>query len=216
MKVLDKSKYIELTKKLEGEHWKLKGLESRWDYHNKAVSVISGGGADPSKVLEMGTMGLQCVIDSHTIDFIEKWDFEGKAPTYVHDGRVIPWPIKSDSYDIFVALRVFMHLAPMQEQAFNEAFRVARKVLIVVPETYDNKVHDTSKGITYEQFVHWRDGIHPNLYIPTRMGWLYLWDRENPSKIDWRQLVDYRGFVSSEAPIHLRVLRKLKTVLRAR
>ena len=41
-----------------------------------------------------------------------------------------------------------MHLAPMQEQAFNEAFRVAQKVLIVVPETYDNKVHDTSKGIT--------------------------------------------------------------------
>ena len=45
---------------------------------------------DPSKVLEMGTMGLQCVIDSHTINFIEKWDFEGKAPTYFHDGRVIP------------------------------------------------------------------------------------------------------------------------------
>ena len=198
--------------KLEGQHWKPAGVESRWDYHRKAIEVIKGLNCSaPDKVLEMGTMGVKCVCDSDTIDFMDNWSFPGKSPTYVHDARIAPWPIESDRYEVFVALRVYMHLSPNQDAALKEAFRVARHIIIVTPEEYLSDIHSSSTGIAYEQFVEMLNGIHPNLLIPTTMGWLYVWDRDRPSSINLKSITsDPFALGSTKKSITQRVVNRIK------
>ena len=174
-----------LVKKYEGKHWTLNTIEQRWEYHSRVVELIKFLNiSSPSNVLEMGTMGVSCVDGSDTIDYMERWNFPGKKPTYIHDARVTPWPIKDKQYDLFVALRVFQHLTPFQREATIEAMRIARKVIVAVPDVYKNKELPDAKGITYMDFVGFLDGIHPNLYFPTQDEIVYYWDLENPSKIN--------------------------------
>lgn len=179
---LTKEEYINHVEGLDDGHWTKNTISNRWDYHYRAVEIIKATGlSDVNKVLEMGTMGVSCVKGSDTIDFDESWDFKGKKPTYNHDARIKPWPIEDNAYEIFVALRVFQHLVPSQLEALNEAFRIAKKVIVVVPETYNNPLIPNSKGITYDNFVSFLNGIHPNIYLPTAFGNLYYWDAEHPS-----------------------------------
>ena len=179
---LRKEEYIDYVKNLDDGHWTKNTIVERWDYHYRAIELIKSTNVkSPKKVLEMGTMGVSCVKGSDTIDFDESWDFKGKNPTYNHDARVLPWPINENQYEVFVALRVFQHLVPGQPEAVKEAFRIARKVLMVVPEYYDNPVIPDSRGIAYDEFVSILDGIHPNVYLPTAFGSLFYWDTENPS-----------------------------------
>ena len=182
---LSKNEYIERVMDLEGGHWTKETIDTRWDYHNRVVEIIKATGIDDSnKVLEMGTMGVSCVKGSDTIDYAERWDFEGKNPTYIHDARLTPWPIENKKYDIFVALRVFQHLVPSQPQAVKESFRIAKKIVLVIPEKYENPIIPDSKGLTYKNFVDILGGIHPNIYFPTAFGNLFYWDTENPSHLD--------------------------------
>jgi len=182
---LSKDEYINRVSDLEGGHWTKETIDIRWDYHYRVIELIKATGVNNSnKVLEMGTMGVSCVKGSDSIDYEERWDFEGKNPTYVHDARIIPWPIENKKYDVFIALRVFQHLVPAQSEAIKEALRIAKKVLLVIPEKYDNPIIPDSKGISYKDFVTILDGIHPNIYFPTSFGSLFYWDTENPSYLD--------------------------------
>lgn len=182
---LTKEKYMLLVKKYEGGHWTPDSIDQRWEYHSRVIELAKSLNiSDPGSVLEMGTMGISCVDDSDTIDYLERWDFPGKKPTYTHDSRIMPWPIKDKQYELFIALRVFQHLTPSQKEATQEAMRIARKVIIVVPDIYKNKVIPDSKGITYSDFVDFLGGIHPNLYFSTRDEYVYYWDVENPSKLN--------------------------------
>ena len=199
MYYLTKEKYLELNQKFEGGHWTPETVETRWDYHNRVVELIKGLSiTEPSAILEMGTMGIACVEGSHTIDYAERWNFPGKNPTYLHDARVFPWPLHDKQYELFVALRVFQHLTPHQESCFLEAVRIAKKVILVVPEHYENPVLPNAKGITYADFYHYLDGTHPNLYLPTAQGMLYYWDTENPSAINLEQLMAQVSLVQVE------------------
>jgi hypothetical protein len=191
MHYLTKSEYAELTKKHEGGHWTPETIETRWDYHNRVIELIKSLQINNAHhILEMGTMGIPCVIGSKTIDYAERWDFKGKNPTYLHDAREFPWPIKNKEYDLFIALRVFQHLIPVQKECVKEAMRISKKVILVVPETYKNKVLPNSKGITYTDFVDFLDGLHPNLYVPTAQGYLYYWDTENPSGLNIEKVMN--------------------------
>ncbi len=182
---LSKEEYINHVKDKEDGHWTKDTIDIRWDYHYRTIELIKASGvSDSKKVLEMGTMGVSCVKGGDTIDYEERWDFEGKNPTYVHDARITPWPVENKKYDIFVALRVFQHLVPAQPQAIKEAFRIAKKVLLVIPEKYENSIIPDSKGFSYKDFVATLDGIHPNVYFPTSFGSLFYWDTENPSHLD--------------------------------
>lgn len=182
---LTKDDYLILTKKFEGAHWTPETIDQRWEYHSRVIELIKMLGIDsPGTVLEMGTMGISCVKDSDTLDYVERWNFPGKKPTYVHDARNIPWPINSKQYELFIALRVFQHLTPYQKECTKEAMRIAKKIIIVVPEKYSNKELPHSKGITYSDFRDFTDGVHPNLYVHTQKEYLYYWDTENPSEID--------------------------------
>lgn len=182
MEYLTKESYYEIVKNLEGDHWTKGSIDRRWDYHAKVQDIIKELNiSDPQEILEMGTMGVQLVIDSHTLDYEKRWDFDGKSPTIVHDGRETPWPMYDKQYKLFVAMRVFMHLTPVQDKCFEEALRIARHVIIVVPEKYKNSVLPDSKGISYDDFVRFGEGIHPNKYLITKMGSLFYWDTDAPA-----------------------------------
>lgn|GEM_PF-1636308 len=185
LRYLTKEDFMRRTKELETGHWTPRLLEGRWDYHSRVVELIKGLGInDPSQVLEMGTMGITCVADSHTMDILdENWKFRDKKPTVAHDARQLPWPVANKRYDLFVALRVFQHLTPVQKECVHEAMRVASKIILVVPSTYDNAAHPAAKGITYQDLVRFI-GAHPNLYTSTHFGDLYYFDLANPSRLD--------------------------------
>ncbi len=186
MKFLTQDEYFstvkEFNESLKEGHWSTT-TNNRWDYFGRVVNLIKELKlTNPSNILEMGTMGITCVKDTHTIDYAEKWDFPGKMPTYLHDARKLPWPIENKGYDLFIALRVYQHLAPMQKECVREAMRISKKVIMVVPSDYQNlNYFPDSKGVTYNDFIRYLGGIHPNLYTPTLAGNLYFWDTENPS-----------------------------------
>ena len=157
-----------------------KGGASRWVYHEAAVSFLRQvAPTHPENVLEMGTMGFCVVQGSHTIDYAEKWKVKGFAPTYLHDARQLPWPIPDKRYEVFIALRVFHHLYPLQRECFLQARRIARNIIIVAPESYEvERLQDSSRGIPREAFTEWNDGIAPTATVEFKswIGNLYFWN----------------------------------------
>lgn len=174
-KVLTRSAYLSRTSELGTGHWH--NANRRWIYHSAAACLAQvAKPSSPSKVLEMGTMGVNIVPGSDTIDYSVAWQFAGKAPTYMHDARITPWPIADNAYDLFIALRVFHHLAPNQEAAFKEAKRISRHIIIVTPESYD-KVKG-SRGIFNSEWISWNNGVPPAaiMELDEEFGNLYYWD----------------------------------------
>jgi hypothetical protein len=160
---------------ITGGNWA--SYEGRWHYHKHAIEIIEKTNInDSSKVLEMGTLGINLVLGSDTIDYDERWNYPGQSPTYLHDARNLPWPINDKQYELFIALRVFQHLIPVQKECFMEALRIADNVLIVVPEYYLPE----GEGITLQQFVEWNNGILPtivqNILDDTN---LYYWSKDD-------------------------------------
>ncbi len=193
---LTKEEYLRTTKLLEGGHWTPDTINTRWDYHCRVIELIKAVKLNSASIaLEMGTMGVSCVKGSATIDYAERWNFPGKEPTYLHDARIVPWPVKDKQYELFVALRVYQHLAPYHKECILEAMRIAKKVILVVPATYTNKVLPDSAGITYVEFVHYLNGIHPNLYLPTAHGPLYYWDTDKPSTLNIEMVMHQASIV---------------------
>jgi len=176
---LEKDEYYQEAQRIGGGHWR--DYKARWSYHGEAIKfarLVNIRSAD--RVLEMGTMGVNIVKGSQTIDYDKKWNYDKFSPTYLHDARKIPWPIADRQYDLFVALRVFHHLAPVQRECFAEAKRIARNIIIVCPETYDVKGYESSVGIVDEQFVAWNNGIEPTCVVnfESWIGNLYFWNEK--------------------------------------
>lgn len=165
-----------------GGHWK--NAESRWSYHKAAINIIKNLDIqDPLKVLEMGTMGIQLVKNSHSIDYTEKWNYKNKKSTFIHDARNIPWPIENKKYDLFIALRVFQHLFPHQRECFLEAKRIAKNMLLVIPESYNvESLRETSSGISRETIYQFNGGVPSNKTLEIRgFGVLYFFDKNSLS-----------------------------------
>jgi hypothetical protein len=153
-------------------------VDRRWSYHAAVIEIIKNSETvNPEKVLEMGTMGFQLVVGSHTIDYDGEKNTIGFRPTYLHDARQIPWPIENRRYEWFVALRVLHHLWPAQEACFDEARRVAKNVILVVPSTVPRRKMDavprTDAGVTPLQIKKWNDGHVPRIWKKTEYGYLY-------------------------------------------
>lgn len=155
--------------------------DKRWRYHKKAIRIIARSEvSEPARILEMGTAGVQLVKGSHTLDYGKNWTYPGEAPTFLHDAREVPWPIDDASYDWFIAMRVFHHLAPVQFECFREATRIARNVIIVTPHPTGE---EPNKGIALTKFFKWNDEVPPRLVERVDpYGYLYYWDRKSLSK----------------------------------
>lgn len=169
--------YEAIANNIGGGHWK--NYKHRWSYHRAAIDILRLF-ADPAKstILEMGTMGVQLVKNSDTIDYPGKWTTFN--PTFRHDAKELPWPIEDDTYDFFISLRVYHHLFPRQRECFLEAKRIAKNIIIVVPESYNVSGYETSKGITEKQFIEWNDGVPPTLFfkLADGMGNFYFWNSD--------------------------------------
>jgi len=174
---LTRSEYDHVGKKIGGAHWASAG--SRWEYHKLAGDWAKTLKIDsPDKVLELGTMGMTIVNDSHTLDYDaaannKDWFIDGYNPTITHDLRVTPWPIPDQEYDLLIALRVFHHVKPMQKECFLEAKRIAKSFILVVPAA---DIHP--RGISRDDLVSWNDGIVPDREIrhDGNLGSSYFWD----------------------------------------
>lgn len=161
LKLLSRGDYDQIARSIGGVHWATAG--SRWPYHQQAVQWVRKLHLpSPRRVLEMGTMGVSVVHGSDTIDYDPTvnntdWNVPGIKHTYLHDARVCPWPIERGQYDLFIALRVFHHLRPFQEECFREARRIASALILVVPS---RTLHP--RGIDEQQLIDWNGGIPPS------------------------------------------------------
>ncbi len=168
--------YDQIAQDIGGKHWASAG--SRWNYHMAAMALAKTLGLrSPKDVLEAGTMGVTIVNGSDTMDYEAAannadWHIPGYDPTILHDMRSCPWPIENKQYRLFVALRVFHHLKPDQEDCFREARRISDCMIIVVPSS---AVH--SRGIDRDEFVAWNNGVEPVETIDYEgdAGSLYFW-----------------------------------------
>jgi SAM-dependent methyltransferase len=153
---------------------KWRSYRDRWIYHEKAIALIDKLNISRAKaVLEIGTFGAALVTGSDTMDcHNDHWIMDGYAPKIWHDARILPWPFKDKKYDLVVALRVFHHLAPVQQECFAEARRIARNVLLVCPEK-----EIVGIGIKREQFRQWNGGNPADYEEDLSGGWgrVYLW-----------------------------------------
>jgi len=131
---LSKEQYLAETAKHKYEvHWS--SAEARWLYHQKTIEIL--GYLSTHSVLEAGTMGICVNKDSDTIDI----DLPGAGwplyykPTYNHDLRILPWPVKDKQYNIFIALRVFHHLRDKPKEYLKEMFRISNHIILAFPES---------------------------------------------------------------------------------
>ena len=212
VKYLDYEDFRQIVIRNYGEGSIVHGeLDDRWTYHSRVIDILrSANVTRPEQVLEVGTMGTQLVQGADTLDYDGKWNYEGLDPTYWHDVRVVPWPIPDKQYEWLVAMRVFHHLYPAQREAFQEARRVARNVVIIVPRVAPQRA-PTDRGITPMQFYRWNRGIPPTLWEPVPVfGSLYIWsDREPP--MSQRAFLWRAGVASAKLLVknRVRALRKL-------
>jgi hypothetical protein len=175
---LSKERFFENAEANAGGHWS--NAEDRWRYHSRATDFVKAvGPSSPKAVLEMGTMGASLVVGSDTIDFDVNWPSNIEPPTYYHDARLIPWPIKDKQYECFVGLRVLQHLVPNQRECFIEAKRVAKNMILVVPTYYPDKILGKlpAGAVTLEQLVQWNDSVPPTEVVKfgNWIGNLYFW-----------------------------------------
>ena len=153
-------------------HWN----SNRWHYHARSIELLAG--ISGQNFLEIGTMGIQLHGGSITMDF----SLDGLWPTFrpdvSHDARVVPWPFADKSFDCVVALRVFHHLVPHQRQAFREARRVGKSILLVLPHEYHaNRLN--SAPVSLQEWTDWNDGVGPTWVENTGHGVLFFWADAN-------------------------------------
>ena len=148
-----------------------KSYLARWEYHELAIDILKRLKiTKPSGVLEIGCFGAQIVPRSHTMELPDSsWQIGGYKPKTLHDARITPWPFKDERFDVVVALRVWHHLAPVQREAFLEAKRIGKYVLIACPE-----VEVVGKGVLREEFNVWNEGPPLEIYDLGAWGMVYL------------------------------------------
>ncbi len=149
-----------------------KSYDKRWVYHQIAIDIASTIDVrKKSEVLEIGAFGNQIVPKSDTMDLMRGgWKIPNFKPTYDYDARSTPWEMIPDKkYKLLIALRVFHHLAPKQEEVFKESMRVAQNIIICCPEK-----EVVGVGISKQKFYEWY-GSEARLTVDTgEWGIVYL------------------------------------------
>lgn len=159
----------------KNNHWD--GINDRWIYYSRIINLLEKENIDPKKVLEAGPFGAPVINGCDTIDFYSYWYYPKMSPTYTHDLRDLPWSIPTKKYDWFIALRVFQHLNPVQEECVLESLRISKNIILVIPEKIHN--NNTSRiPITKNEIISWI-GFQPTVFeeLP-KLGNLYVWRQD--------------------------------------
>jgi hypothetical protein len=157
---LDEETYFNMVDKLKEEnakHWRSK--VERWEYHKKFVELLRK--LNTTSVLEAGTMGISILNTSDTIDYDmpqSGWKLSYK-PTFHHNLKTLPWPIKDKQYDVFIALRVFHHFHGNQEIYFNEMKRISNHIILAFPK----KIAELYKKIQNPDYQYECKGINTSI-----------------------------------------------------
>lgn len=153
-------------------YWK--DARDRYTYYSRIGDIITSVSPNGGRVLELGTMGVPVVQDADLMDYDRHLSYyQNGKPDYVLDVRNIPWPIESKSYDWFIASRVFHHLWPVQRECFEEARRISKNTVLVVPEKLPA---DGGVVILPEDFRSWNEGRRPDMIeLASRFGYIYVW-----------------------------------------
>lgn len=129
------------------QYWS-KGLNVRFEYIDKVINVLRNLGV--GSVLEVGTGPGNLKLSSVSTSIDINPEFK---PDIVHDATKIPWPAKKA--DAVVSLQTFEHFGGKQPQVFREAWRLAKKcVIISIPYMWKTK-----------------DKMHANLDDATMLSW---------------------------------------------
>lgn len=122
----------------------------RWGYYHLAL----GFAGRPESVLELGPHRLPLFPGGDTMDMSPTL-----APTFRHDARVLPWPVETGRYDLFVALQVWEHLGASQADAFSEVVRIARRAVLSFPWEWDCPNDPTHHGVNAAVVARWTLGV---------------------------------------------------------
>lgn len=124
-------------------------FSGRWGYVERVIEKIKSLGVE-GRVLELGPgPGARSIVTgADTMGCLEGID---KAVTILHDATMIPWPIATKTYDLFLALQVFEHLADKQREAFAEVRRVARQAILTLPFQCRSERHK----IGWTEYAEW-------------------------------------------------------------
>ena len=174
VRFLDKTAYEKKKKKIKNHYTGTNWDGDRWYYHKEVSKIAEKLDIDsPSDVLELGSLGMQIVENSDTMDYDKHWKMQGIESTYNWDVRETPWPVEDNRYKLLISLRVWQHLGEYQEIALKEAMRISEYVLLVIPFTYPN-----NKGMTKDMI---ESMIKPNIllkYKELKNNGLYLIKRK--------------------------------------
>lgn len=126
----------------------------RWGYYSVAQQMVMS--QNPKSLLEIGAPQ-PIFVNSDTLNL--SWD--GSA-SISHDITVIPWPVEDKHYDFVVALQVWEHIGPHQENSFREVIRVCNKAVLSFPLDWKGcKPDDDHHNVTEAVISKWTLGITP-------------------------------------------------------
>jgi hypothetical protein len=101
-------------------------LEGRWSYYSKVINMVKE--IKPKTILEIGSNGFPLFHDSI------KLEVDKMADAHVYwDITQTPWPFIDKEFDVVIALQVWEHLGNKQREAFIEARRVGKNVILSFP-----------------------------------------------------------------------------------
>ena len=75
-----------------------------------------------------------------------------------------PWPIDDKAYDVLIACQVWEHLRRNEAEAFCEARRVARTVILTFPWYWDCPKDPIHHNVTAERIFAWTAGVWPTAF----------------------------------------------------
>ncbi len=141
------------------DYEKLKNLDeryysNRWIYYKKIINFLCK--YNFTNALELGPYKFS-IIKTDNVDIMDIEKYIDK--TILHDANIIPWPIESKKYDLFIGLQVLEHL-DNQEQIFNEIKRISQYAIISLPYKWKDS-DENHNNIDEEVILKWTNNLIP-------------------------------------------------------
>jgi len=158
MRLVDRKTFDDAAR---GTNQRASDAEGRWRYYWAVADLLKGFNA--KRVLEVGPGICPVVLDADTLD---KTDRHGWPVTHLMDACRIPWPIRSNAYDLVIGLQCLEHMIGMENAVFREMVRVAsRRVIISLPYMWPDGPDENHKGIDDKRIAQWTYPLKPTRIV---------------------------------------------------